>query len=185
MGGSDDPSNLVELTVEKHAEAHKYLWEKYGNEYDKIAWRALSGQITNYEANRLAGIVANTGKYNSEETRMKKSLARLGKPSNQKGNKWSSEQKDNLKVVRSKTRYIRNQEENKNISERQKKLYEITLPTGEIVIVKGLVEFCSEHKLNRGTMSLLVNGKKKKIDNHKGYKIKFKENFDELQRSRI
>jgi hypothetical protein len=49
----------------------------------------------------------------------------------------------------------------------------------------NLVEFCSEHKLNRGTMSLLVNGKKKKIDNHKGYKIKFKENFDELQRSRI
>lgn len=30
MGGTDDPSNLVELTVEKHAEAHRQLYEQYG-----------------------------------------------------------------------------------------------------------------------------------------------------------
>ena len=29
MGGTNDPSNLVELTVEEHAEAHRVLWEKY------------------------------------------------------------------------------------------------------------------------------------------------------------
>ena len=29
MGGTDDPSNLIELTVEEHAEAHKILFEKY------------------------------------------------------------------------------------------------------------------------------------------------------------
>jgi len=29
MGGTDDPSNLIELTVEEHAEAHRELWEQY------------------------------------------------------------------------------------------------------------------------------------------------------------
>lgn len=43
-GGTDDPSNLVELTVEEHALAHKMLYEQYGKEQDKIAWLALSKQ---------------------------------------------------------------------------------------------------------------------------------------------
>ena len=27
MGGTDDPSNLIELTIEEHAEAHRKLFE--------------------------------------------------------------------------------------------------------------------------------------------------------------
>ena len=50
VGGSDDPSNLVLLTVEEHAEEHKKLWETYGRWQDKIAWKTLSGQITIQEA---------------------------------------------------------------------------------------------------------------------------------------
>ena len=173
MGGSDDPSNLVELTVEEHAEAHRVLWEQYGNWQDNVAWKALSGQITNYEANLIASIKYNTGRKNSEKTKLKKSLAKLGKPSNQKGNRWTDEQKNNLKQVRSVSKYIRTPEENKQISERQKKLYEIICPDGSVVVVRGLVEFCEDNNLNRGTMSLLANGKKKKVDNHKGYKVKF------------
>lgn len=42
MGGSDDPSNLIKLTVEEHALAHKKLWEEHGKEEDRIAWLALS-----------------------------------------------------------------------------------------------------------------------------------------------
>lgn len=49
-GGSDDPSNLVQLTIEEHAEEHKKLWEQYGRWQDKIAWKTLSGQITIQEA---------------------------------------------------------------------------------------------------------------------------------------
>lgn len=45
MGGTDDPSNLVELTVEQHAEAHRLLWEQYGRWQDKLAWLGLSRQI--------------------------------------------------------------------------------------------------------------------------------------------
>lgn len=45
MGGSDSPENLVELTIEEHAEAHRILFEKYGKIEDYWAWKGLSGQI--------------------------------------------------------------------------------------------------------------------------------------------
>ena len=45
MGGSDDSSNLILLTVEEHAEAHRILHEQYGKEEDRIAWLALSSQL--------------------------------------------------------------------------------------------------------------------------------------------
>jgi|LakMenE18May11ns_1017448.scaffolds.fasta_scaffold9338631_1 hypothetical protein len=54
MGGSDDPSNLVELTVEEHAEAHRKLFEQHGKEEDRMAWLALSGQASKPEVMRLA-----------------------------------------------------------------------------------------------------------------------------------
>ena len=53
-GGTDDPSNLVELTIEEHADAHHKLYEQYGRKGDYIAWKALSGQISGAEANLLA-----------------------------------------------------------------------------------------------------------------------------------
>jgi hypothetical protein len=45
MGGTDDPSNLIELTVEEHAEAHKNLYEKYNKPEDYAAWQGLSGMM--------------------------------------------------------------------------------------------------------------------------------------------
>jgi hypothetical protein len=49
MGGSDEPSNLIELTVEEHAEAHRKLWEKHGHWQDKIAWQGLSKMVNKIE----------------------------------------------------------------------------------------------------------------------------------------
>lgn len=49
MGGSDDPSNLIELTVEEHANAHKELFEKYGKLQDKLAWQGLLGLVSKKE----------------------------------------------------------------------------------------------------------------------------------------
>jgi hypothetical protein len=43
MGGTNDPSNLVELTVSEHAEAHRLLWEKYKN--DPIRQKAHSERM--------------------------------------------------------------------------------------------------------------------------------------------
>ena len=41
MGGTDDSTNLVELTIEEHAEAHRELYEQYGKTEDKIAYLGL------------------------------------------------------------------------------------------------------------------------------------------------
>lgn len=42
MGGSDDPSNLIELTPEEHAEAHRILYEEHGRWQDYVAWQGLA-----------------------------------------------------------------------------------------------------------------------------------------------
>lgn len=76
MGGTDDPSNLISLTVEEHAEAHKKLWEEHGSQYDLIAWRCLSGIISGEEARIEAVKVATKGIPKSEEHRKKISQAR-------------------------------------------------------------------------------------------------------------
>lgn len=49
MGGTDDPSNIILLSIEEHAEAHKVLYEKYGKQEDKIAWQGLSGLVSKSE----------------------------------------------------------------------------------------------------------------------------------------
>jgi hypothetical protein len=54
MGGNDDPSNLIELTVEEHAEAHRKLFEQYGKEEDRIAWLSLSGQASKPEIMKMS-----------------------------------------------------------------------------------------------------------------------------------
>ncbi len=50
MGGSNEPENLVEVTVTQHAMFHFCNYQLWGNEEDRIAWRCLSGQITIDEA---------------------------------------------------------------------------------------------------------------------------------------
>jgi hypothetical protein len=44
-GGTDDPENLIRLTVAEHAETHRLLYETYGRWQDFYAWQGLSGQI--------------------------------------------------------------------------------------------------------------------------------------------
>lgn len=68
MGGTDDSNNLVELTVEEHAEAHKILYEQYGHWQDYCAWQALTGRIGQEEILRMKQGMANKGKKRSPET---------------------------------------------------------------------------------------------------------------------
>lgn len=57
MGGTDDPTNLIELSVADHAEAHRVLFEKHGKSEDELAWRALSGQISLDEIAKVAILI--------------------------------------------------------------------------------------------------------------------------------
>jgi hypothetical protein len=94
-GGSNDPSNLIELSVEDHAEAHRILWEQHGMTADFVAWKMLSGKSSEAELARIElaknGFLEfmkdktktdswkrkisknNKGKIQSEESKMKKS----------------------------------------------------------------------------------------------------------------
>jgi hypothetical protein len=78
-GGTNDPSNLIELTVAEHAEAHKVLFETHGRWQDKIAWHMLSGQILAEEATIQAIKMAQTGRIHTPEHRMKNSMSTRGK----------------------------------------------------------------------------------------------------------
>ena len=54
MGGTDEPDNLVELTIEEHAEAHKKLYEEYGHWQDLLAWKGLSGLLDSDDCLKIA-----------------------------------------------------------------------------------------------------------------------------------
>jgi hypothetical protein len=45
MGGSDDPSNLIVLSIKEHAIAHAKLYLKHGNHKDYLAYKGLRKQI--------------------------------------------------------------------------------------------------------------------------------------------
>lgn len=53
MGGTDDPSNLVELTVEQHSQAHLELYNQYGKKEDLCAHYMLSGKGSDPEFRKL------------------------------------------------------------------------------------------------------------------------------------
>lgn len=78
QGGTDDPSNLVELTVEQHAEVHRLLFEQHGRLQDKIAWLALSGRIGQEEILRMKQGLGMKGKKHTPEAiaKMQQSCAK-------------------------------------------------------------------------------------------------------------
>lgn len=93
MGGTDDPSNLIELTIEQHAQAHLDLYEEHGRWQDQLAYRMLSGSITNAEAIREAqrqGQVDRWAKHTPEE----RSAMKKGEKNGMYGKKQSQNQKD-------------------------------------------------------------------------------------------
>ena len=53
MGGTDDPSNLIELTIEEHANAHMALYEHYGKKEDLCAYYMLSGKNKDPEFKKM------------------------------------------------------------------------------------------------------------------------------------
>lgn len=67
MGGSDDPENIIELTIEEHAEAHKILYGKHGRWQDYYAWKGLSSQIGKEQL--IREILLNAGKEGGKKTR--------------------------------------------------------------------------------------------------------------------
>ena len=101
MGGTDDPSNLIELSVEEHAEAHRVLYEKYGKWQDKVAWQGLAGLIGHDEVMREMWDARKGegnpfyGMTHSEETKRKISEARKGKGTGPKSEETRKKMSEN------------------------------------------------------------------------------------------
>ncbi len=92
MGGTDDPCNLVEVSVDQHAELHFALYLEHGKLEDYLASKSLANQLDDdafYAKAVLGGrISTNKGKPKTEEHKKKLSLAvsktKKGRPLNEK-----------------------------------------------------------------------------------------------------
>lgn len=116
-GGTDDPSNLVSVTVEEHAELHLDLFLQYGRWQDWVACQMLSGivgkeegvaQVCRHAAQKprseefkkkIAAANRRRGPM-SEETKRKISEAKKGKPSWNKGKKSTEQHRQRLSETR-------------------------------------------------------------------------------------
>lgn len=91
MGGTDNSNNLIELTVKQHALEHKKLYKRYGKWEDKIAWQTLSGQMTRYEAQQQVRRLANLGKKQTKESKLKNSF---------KKKEWWTDKSNREKIIK-------------------------------------------------------------------------------------
>jgi hypothetical protein len=148
-GGTDDPSNLVKLTVAEHAEAHRILFEQYGREEDRIAWRGLAGIIGHEEAVLEA---AKLGSRNARRLKGKEhpyyGKKRPEHSAKMKGRKAvRSEQHTNNLNKRFTSEYL------EKVSNSISRNWKVTFPNGEIHIIRNMAKFCKENDLNKSCMS--------------------------------
>jgi hypothetical protein len=125
MGGTDDATNIVELTIDEHAEAHRILYELHGKIGDKVAWMGLAKMAPMKE------LIVEL----QRETKLGKNNPMFGKPSpnkgikrpgiggRKKGTKWSEKERETQMLKRSIPGYhdfLKSPERGKKISQAQK-----------------------------------------------------------------
>jgi len=83
MGGTDDPDNIIVLSVKEHAIAHAKLYLEHGNIENYLAYKGLRKQIGKEEIfrerSRIGGL-NNKGKSKSKEHCIKISKAHKSNP---------------------------------------------------------------------------------------------------------
>ena len=124
LGGTDDPSNLVDLTVDQHAEAHRLLYEQHGNWQDYVAWQGLSKLDANFDAAKQSMIEGGRKGAARSNLRWKDPIQR----------ELASKKMKVVCANRGKTW--------------QGKLYEITHPDGTVETVEGLRQWCLDRGYN-------------------------------------
>ena len=145
-GGTDHPDNIVELTIEEHADAHRQLYEQYGRWQDRVAWLSLSGIMKEQE--RIYEIMSNANRGNPSGFRhsedYKKYMSEIrtgdknpqfGKPAPNRGVKrpgvggrpagvkWSEQERQIHETIRNRPGYYdftQCEERNRKISEAKK-----------------------------------------------------------------
>lgn len=144
LGGTDEPSNLIKLTPNQHAEAHRKLWKKYGRWQDYCAWQGLAKLSKGKEHYKLLMTQRNKASWADPKIRAKRI----------KGMKESLIKRKNSPTYAN------------------RKWYEIETPTKEILKVHGLKNWCEQNKLNHNTFwkrciadkAVYLGYKAKKVD---------------------
>ena len=97
-GGTDDPSNLIELTVKEHAYAHLMLYEQLGDEKDLLAYKCLMGYLNKEEIieERIKLGGKTQGKRNAESGHLKRIANLPNKRS--KGKIWITDGVSNMMI---------------------------------------------------------------------------------------
>lgn len=103
MGGSDHPSNLVELTVAEHADAHRKLYEDHGLLQDKLAWLGLLGLIDTAEIVHTLQSEGMKGDKNPMwgKPAPNRGVKRPGVGGRKKGTLWSDQERKHQLDIRS------------------------------------------------------------------------------------
>ena len=137
MGGSDDPSNIVELTVAEHAEAHKKLYEEYGHLQDKLAWQGLLGLISTAEIVHTLQSEGMKGSRNPMygKPAPNRGVKRPGVGGRKKGTKWSDEERQKKMSLRQTDAFKEKMKKVYADPERNKKISEAQL--GKIGVAQG------------------------------------------------
>ncbi len=178
MGGTDEPNNLIKLPLWAHAEVHKRLFEVYGNIEDDIACRMLSGKTEGTEELRIELAKKNFQKWLKEKPeevkkwKEKQSNLRKGKPSILSPEHYQRQAEKFRGIPRSQE--VRNKisraKKGKSVTQpNQMKTYEVIKPNGEVLVVKGLNEFCRNEGINASNLCAVVKGR---LKHHKGYVAK-------------
>ena len=130
-GGTDDISNLIELSPLEHAEAHRLLYEQFGRWQDYIAWQGLSGLDANFDAAKEAmlagskkGAAVSNLRWNDPTEKIKQS--------------------ERMKAWAAKRNYVKTW---------NGKRYEVTHPDGTTEIVEGLSQWCVDKGFNANTFA--------------------------------
>lgn len=165
-GGTDDPSNLKQFTIEGHAEEHRILFEKYGKLEDSLAYRGLLGLISkkdilkelcsrrgkeNPNFGKRGPLHPGFGKKRPDHSEVMKRLGFGRNKSTEHLNNWATSFRNRAKFdpVASKT-------------------WKVTIPSGEILSVRNMAKFCRENGLVKSGMSIAA----KTGTSYRGFNIK-------------
>ena len=159
MSGSNHSSNIVTLSVEEHAEAHRKLYEEHGKWQDKIAADMLCGQIKSDDVRRelaRARMLSDDNPSKNPDT-MKKILEsrKWYKPSAETKAKTSASMKGKKKS------------NTDNMNKSKLKTYFVTTPAGEELIINDMPKFCSTNNLQASLMYKVASGNR---NTHKKFK---------------
>lgn len=152
-GGSDDPSNIVSLTIKEHSDAHKTLYEQYGRWQDYLAWKGLEGIMNKEDIVKEKLLICASlggkswkGRKHSQKTKEKMSKSAKGR-------------KPSKAALIACMKYLK--------SDKNKKSYRFINKNGQVYNIHGLQDFCMEHNLSKSAMSQVAKGIR---NQHKGWK---------------